>query len=110
MTFALLKHVGLNKIIMAKKKTVKIDTDNLDVNLEKDGTNVKIDIDTKNLDIQVVRDEINKEFNLDGKNIDIHVKKTPEGVEVKVDAKGVFWKAIAKRIVKFILRRFKVGK
>jgi hypothetical protein len=99
-----------NKIIMAKKKTVKIDTDNLDVNLEKDGTNVKIDIDTKNLDIQVVRDEINKEFNLDGKNIDIHVKKTPEGVEVKVDAKGVLWKAIAKRIVKFILRRFKVGK
>jgi hypothetical protein len=38
------------------------------------------------------------------------VKKTPEGVEVKVDAKGVFWKAVAKRIVKFVLRRFKVGK
>ncbi len=98
-----------NKIIMAKKK-INIDTDNIDVNLEKDGTNIKLDIDTKNLDIQVVRDEINKEFNLDGKNIDIHVKKTPEGVEVKVDAKGVLWKAIAKRIVKFILRRFKVGK
>jgi hypothetical protein len=38
------------------------------------------------------------------------VEKTPEGVEVKVEAKGVLWKAIAKRIVKFVLRRFKVGK
>ncbi len=110
MTFALLKHVGLNKIIMAKKKTVKIDTDNFDLNLEKDGTNVKIDIDTKNVDIKIVRDEIRKEFDLDSKNIDIHVEKTPAGVEVKVDAKGVLWKAIAKRIVKFVLRRFKVGK
>ena len=95
---------------MAKKKTVKIDTDNFDLNLEKDGTNIKLDIDTKNLDIKIVRDEINKEFNLDSKNIDIDIKKTPDGVEVKVDAQGTLWKAIAKRIVKFILRRFKVGK
>jgi len=34
---------------MAKKKTVKIDTDNLDINLEKDGTNIKLDVDTKNV-------------------------------------------------------------
>jgi hypothetical protein len=95
---------------MAKKKTVKIDTDNFDLNLEKDGTNIKLDIDTKNVDIKIVRDEINKEFNLDSKNIDIDIKKTPDGVEVKVDAQGALWKAIAKRIVKFILRRFKVGK
>ena len=56
--------------------------------------------------------EVNSDysFNLDSKNIDIHVEKTPEGVEVKVEAKGVLWKAIAKRIVKFVLRRFKVGK
>jgi hypothetical protein len=94
---------------MAKKK-INIDTDNIDVNLEKDGTNIKLDIDTKNVDIKIVRDEINKEFNLDSKNIDIDIKKTPDGVEVKVDAQGALWKAIAKRIVKFILRRFKVGK
>jgi len=95
---------------MAKKKVVKIDTDNVDVNLEKDGTNIKLDIDTKNIDVSYIKDEVKKEFNLDSKNIDIHVEKTPEGVEVKVDAKGVLWKAIAKRIVKFILRKFKVGK
>jgi hypothetical protein len=95
---------------MAKKKVVKIDTDNIDVNLEKDGTNIKLDIDTKNIDVSYIKDEVKKEFNLDGKNIDIHVEKTPEGVEVKVDAKGVLWKAVAKRIVKFILRKFKVGK
>jgi hypothetical protein len=94
---------------MAKKK-ITIDTDNLDVNLEKDGTNIKLDIDSKNVDIHVLKGEINKEFKVDSKNLDIDIKKTPDGVEVKVDAQGALWKAIAKRIVKFILRRFKVGK
>lgn len=94
---------------MAKKK-ITIDTDNIDVNLEKDGTNIKLDIDTKNVDIHVLKDEVNKEFKLDGKNIDIDIKKTPDGVEVKVNAQGAFWKLIAKRVVKFILRRFRIGK
>ena len=95
---------------MAKKKTLKIDTDNFDLNLEKDGTNVKLDIDTKNVDIHVLKDEVNKEFKLDGKNIDIDISKTAEGLEVKVESKGGIWKLIAKRIVKYILRRFKIGK
>ena len=90
---------------MAKKK-VKIDTDKFDMDLEKDGTSLKVDIDTPNVDIKIVRDEINKEFDLDTKNIDIHIEKTPEGVEVKVNAKGGFFKLIAKRIVKFVLKRF----
>jgi hypothetical protein len=92
---------------MAKKKVVKIDTKNVDLNLEKDGTNVKIDLDTKNVDIHVLKDELNKEFKYDSKNIDIDIKKTPEGIEVKVDATGALWKIIAKRIVKFVLNRFK---
>jgi len=72
---------------MAKKKVVKIDT--------------------KNVDIHVLKDELNKEFKYDSKNIDIDIKKTPEGIEVKVDATGALWKIIAKRIVKFVLNRFK---
>ena len=92
---------------MAKKKVVKIDTDNVDLNLEKDGTNIKIDLDTKNVDIHVIKDELNKEFKYDSKNIDIDIKKTPEGIEVKVDATGALWKIIAKRIVKFVLKKFK---
>ena len=92
---------------MAKKKVVKIDTPNVDLNLEKDGTNIKIDLDTKNVDIHVVKDELNKEFQYDSKNIDIDIKKTPEGIEVKVDATGALWKIIAKRIVKFVLKKFK---
>jgi hypothetical protein len=92
---------------MAKKKVVKIDTDNVDINLEKDGTNIKLDVDTKNVDIHVLKDELNKEFKYDSKNIDIDIKKTPEGIEVKVDATGALWKIIAKRIVKFVLNRFK---
>ena len=95
---------------MAKKKVVKIDTDNVDLNLEKDGTNIKIDLDTKNVDIHVVKDELNKEFQYDSKNIDIEISKTAEGLEVKVESKGGIWKLIAKRVVKFILRRFKIGK
>ena len=79
---------------MAKKK-IKIDSENFDLNLEKDGTNVHLDIDTKNVDIHVLKDEVNKEFKLDGKNIDIDIKKTPDGVEVKVDTQGVLWKVIA---------------
>ena len=111
---------------MAKKKTVKIDTENVDINLEKDGTNedtydqfddkvyifkgpsfFKLDVDTKNIDINVVKDDLNKEFHYDGKKIDIDIKKTPEGIEVKVDATGALWKIIAKRIIKFVLKRFK---
>ncbi len=92
---------------MAKKKVVKIDTKNVDINLEKDGTNVKLDVDTKNVDIHVLKDELNKEFKYDSKNIDIDIKKTPEGIEVKVDATGALWKIIAKRIVKFVLKKFK---
>jgi hypothetical protein len=92
---------------MAKKKVVKIDTNNVDINLEKDGTNIKLDVDTKNVDIHVLKDELNKEFKYDSKNIDIDIKKTPEGIEVKVDATGALWKIIAKRIIKFVLKRFK---
>jgi hypothetical protein len=92
---------------MAKKKTVKINTKNVDLNLEKDGTNIKIDLDTKNVDINVIKDELNKEFHYDSKNIDIDIKKTPEGIEVKVETSGALWKIIAKRIVKFVLKRFK---
>lgn len=91
---------------MAKKKVIKVDTDNIDVNLEKDGTNVKLDIDTKNVDIHVLKDEVNKEFKLDSKNIDVDIKKTPDGIEVKVDAQGALWKVIAKRIVRFVLKKF----
>jgi hypothetical protein len=92
---------------MAKKKVVKIDTNNVDLNLEKDGTNIKLDVDTKNVDIHVLKNELNKEFKYDSKNIDIDIKKTPEGIEVKVDATGALWKIIAKRIVKFVLKKFK---
>ena len=92
---------------MAKKKVVKIDTPNVDLNLEKDGTNIKIDLDTKNVDIHVIKDDLNKEFHYDSKKVDIDIKKTPEGIEVKVDATGALWKIIAKRIVKFVLKKFK---
>lgn len=92
------------------KKVIDIDTKNVDINLEKDGTNVNLNVDSKNLDISYVKDELNKEFKLDGKNIDVEIKKTAGGIEVKVDSKGGIYGWIAKRILKFILKRFKIGK
>ena len=89
---------------MAKK--VKVDTPN--VKVEKEGKKLTVDIDTKNVDVSYIKDEVKKEFKLDSKNIDIDISKTAEGLEVKVESKGGIWKLIAKKIVKFIMR--KLGK
>ena len=72
--------------------------------------NFKVDIDTEKVDLKVERKDENLNVDYDSKKLDVKVNKTANEVEVKVDAQGALWKAIAKRIVKFILRRFKVGK
>lgn len=88
---------------MAKK--IKIDTPHVDV--EKEGKNIKVNVDTKNVDVTYIKDELHKEFKYDGKNVDIDIEKTPEGLDIKVDAKPGIFSFIAKRIVAFILKRFK---
>lgn len=90
---------------MAKKK-VNINTPKVDLNVEKEGKNIKIELDTPNVDVSVVKDELRKEFHLDSKNVDIDVKKTADGVEVSIDTEKPFWKLIAKRIVKVVLKKF----
>lgn len=90
---------------MAKKK-VKIDTPKVDVSIEKDAKNVKIEVDTPNIDVSVIKDELKKEFHMEGKNIDIDVKKTSDGIDVSVQTNSPLWKILAKRIVKFVLKKF----
>jgi len=73
---------------MAKKKlNVNIDTENIDVNIERKDGEVKV--------------------NYDSKNLDVTVEKTAEGSEVKVEANGGFFKLVGKILGKVLLRRIK---
>ena len=73
---------------MAKKNlNVKVDTDNIDVNIERKDGEVKV--------------------NYDSKNLDVTVEKTAEGSEVKVEANGGFFKLVGKILGKVLLRRIK---
>jgi len=73
---------------MAKKNlNVKVDTDNIDVNIERKDGEVKV--------------------NYDSKNIDVTVEKTAEGSEVKVEATGGFFKLVGKILGKVLLRKIK---
>jgi hypothetical protein len=69
--------------------------------------NLKIDIDTQNVDVHVERKDGATNVDLDTKNMDIKVSKTPDNVEVKVDAQGGLLKMIGKLIAKVITKRIK---
>ena len=73
---------------MAKKNlSVNVDTDNIDVNVERKDGEIKVDYDSKNLDIKV--------------------NKTAEGNEVKVEAKSGLFNLIGKIIAKVIFKKLK---
>jgi len=90
---------------MAKKKSIKVNSENVDFDLEKDGVNVNANLDTKNLDVSYVKNEVDKQFKLDGKNLDIDIKKTKDGLDIKVDTSNWLWKIISKKVIRFILRK-----
>ena len=69
--------------------------------------NLKIDIDTDRVDVKVDRKDGETEVIVDGKNLDVHVKKTNEGNEVEVKAEKGFLKMVGKVIGKVLLRRLK---
>lgn len=69
--------------------------------------NLKIDIDTDRVDVKVDRKDGETEVIVDGKNLDVHVKKTNEGNEVEVKAEKGFLKMVGKVIGKILLRRLK---
>ena len=73
---------------MAKKNlNVKVDTDNIDVNVERKDGDLKVNYDSKRLDVEV--------------------NKTADNVEVKVDAQGGLLKFVGKILKKVLLRKIK---
>jgi hypothetical protein len=69
--------------------------------------NLKVDIDTENIDVNIERKDGEVKVNYDSKNLDVTVEKTAEGSEVKVEANGGFFKLVGKILGKVLLRRIK---
>lgn len=73
---------------MAKKNlNVKVDTDNIDVNIERKDGDLKVNYDSKKLDVEV--------------------NKTANNVEVKVDAQGGLLRLVGNVLKKVLLRKLK---
>ena len=69
--------------------------------------NLKLDIDTDKVDIHVERRDGDLKVDFDGKNIDVKVDKTADKVEVKVDSQGGLFKIVGNIIKKILLRKIK---
>jgi hypothetical protein len=69
--------------------------------------NLNVNIDTENIDVNIERKDGELKVNYDSKNLDVTVEKTAEGSEVKVEANGGFFKLVGKILGKVLLRRIK---
>ena len=67
--------------------------------------NLKVEIDTENIDVKVERKDGELKVDYDSKNIDVTVEKTAEGSEVKVEANGGLFKLVGKILKKVLLRK-----
>jgi hypothetical protein len=69
--------------------------------------NLKLDIDTDKVDVHVERKDGDLKVNYDSKKLDVQVNKTADNVEVKVDAQGGLLKFVGNILKKVLLRRLK---
>jgi NOL1/NOP2/fmu family ribosome biogenesis protein len=69
--------------------------------------NLKVDIDTEKVDLKIERKDGDLKVDYDGKNIDVTVDKTADKVEVKVDSQGGLFKIVGNIVKKILLRRLK---
>jgi NOL1/NOP2/fmu family ribosome biogenesis protein len=69
--------------------------------------NLKVDIDTEKVDLKIERKDGDLKVDYDGKNIDVTVDKTVDKVEVKVDSQGGLFKIVGNIVKKILLRRLK---
>jgi len=67
--------------------------------------NLKVEVDTENIDVKVERKDGELKVDYDSKNIDVTVEKTAEGSEVKVETNGGVFKLVGKILKKVLLRR-----
>jgi NOL1/NOP2/fmu family ribosome biogenesis protein len=69
--------------------------------------NLKVDIDTEKVDLKIERKDGDLKVDYDGKNIDVTVDKTADKVEVKVDSQSGLFKIVGNIVKKILLRRLK---
>jgi NOL1/NOP2/fmu family ribosome biogenesis protein len=69
--------------------------------------NLKIDIDTEKVDVHIERKDGELKVDYDGRKLDVEVNKTADNVEVKVDAQGGLLKFVGNVLKKVLLRRIK---
>jgi len=69
--------------------------------------NLNVNVDTENIDVNVERKDGELKVNYDSKKLDVQVNKTADNVEVKVDAQSGFFKLVGKILGKVLLRRIK---
>jgi len=69
--------------------------------------NLNVKVDTENIDVNVERKDGDLKVNYDSKKLDVQVNKTADNVEVKVDAQSGFFKLVGKILSKVLLRRIK---
>lgn len=69
--------------------------------------NIKVDIDTENIDVNVERKDGDLKVNYDSKKLDVEVNKTADNVEVKVDAQSGLLKLVGNVFKKVLLRKLK---
>lgn len=95
---------------MAKKKIkdfdVTVDTEKVDVHVNKKGSDFDIDVNTPKVDVELKSEGENKTFDMDGKKIDIHVEKNGEETIVKVEAENGFLKKIGTFISNIFVKKF----
>ena len=95
---------------MAKKKAknveVTVETEKVNVIVEKKDGDVLVDVDTPNVDVTYTKEDDKKEFVLDSRKLDVSVKKEGEVVETEVAAKTGFLKQVGKILSRILTKRF----
>lgn len=69
--------------------------------------NLKVEVDTENVDLKIERKDGGIKVDYDSKNIDVKVDKTADTVEVKVDSQGGLFKIVGNILKKVLLRKLK---
>ena len=69
--------------------------------------NLNVNVDTENIDVNIERKDGDLKVNYDSKRLDVEVNKTTDNVEVKVDAQGGLLNFVGKILKKVVLRRIK---
>ena len=69
--------------------------------------NLNVNVDTENIDVNIERKDGDLKVNYDSKKLDVQVNKTADNVEVKVDAQSGLLKFVGNIIKKVLLRRLK---